>query len=71
MRQLWRKKENLMESDERILQHDDFAEIMKNCTGIHGNDKEPNNKNKSVLIYRKQLDTDGVLMVGVSLFFRA
>ncbi|EHX98384.1 hypothetical protein ECP03023084_1850 [Escherichia coli P0302308.4] len=33
MRQLWRKKENLMESDERILQHDDFAEIMKNYTG--------------------------------------
>ncbi|SHD57921.1 conserved hypothetical protein [Escherichia coli] len=27
------KKENLMESDERILQHDDFAEIMKNYTG--------------------------------------
>ena len=30
---IWRKKENLMESDERILQHDDFAEIMKNYTG--------------------------------------
>jgi hypothetical protein len=27
------KKENLMESDEGILQHDDFAEIMKNYTG--------------------------------------
>ncbi|OSK26446.1 hypothetical protein EALG_00211 [Escherichia coli TA144] len=23
----------MMESDERILQHDDFAEIMKNYTG--------------------------------------
>ncbi|OSK25307.1 hypothetical protein EAMG_03740 [Escherichia coli M056] len=33
MRQLWRKKENLMESDEGILQHDDLAEIMKNYTG--------------------------------------